>query len=107
MDIDALSNNGVDYVIIDNGQIAPQVKQLFPSDNGVNCVLELIGTVTLLDSIQAVTPKGIVCNTGILGKQRKWIIKTLNHFQQFLPQSNSQQYSKPSLLQHQKEDRGQ
>src|SRR5215472_6780928 len=73
MDIDASRNNGVDYVIIDNGQIAPQVKQLFPSDNGVNCVLELIGTVTLLDSIQAVAPKGIVCNTGILGNE--WIIK--------------------------------
>jgi len=33
----------------------------------------LIGTVTLLDSIQAAAPKGIVCNTGILGNE--WIIK--------------------------------
>ena len=43
------------------------------SENGVNCVLELIGTVTLLDSIRAAAPKGIVCNTGILGNE--WIIK--------------------------------
>jgi NADPH:quinone reductase len=71
--IDALRNNGADYVIIDNSEIASQVKQLFPSDNGVNCVLELIGTVTLLDSIQAAAPKGIVCNTGIIGNE--WIIK--------------------------------
>jgi NADPH:quinone reductase len=71
--IDALRNNGADYVVIDNGQIASQVRQLFPSDNGVNCVLELIGTVTLLDSIQAAAPKGIVCNTGILGNE--WVIK--------------------------------
>jgi NADPH:quinone reductase-like Zn-dependent oxidoreductase len=70
--IDALRKN--DYVIIDNGQVASQVKQLFPSDNGVNCTTsELIGTVTLLDSIQAAAPKGIVCNTGILGNE--WIIK--------------------------------
>ena len=71
--MDALRDNGADYVIIDNGQIAPEVKQLFPSDNGVNCVLELIGTVTLLDSIQTAAPKGIVCNIGILGNE--WIIK--------------------------------
>jgi NADPH:quinone reductase len=71
--IDALHKNGADYVVIDNGQISTQVKQLFPSDNGVNCVLELIGTVTLLDSIQAAASKGIVCNTGILGNE--WIIK--------------------------------
>ena len=54
MDIDALRNNDVDYVIIDNGQIAPQVKQLFPSDNGVNCVLELIGTVTIIQRVLVV-----------------------------------------------------
>jgi NADPH:quinone reductase len=76
--IDALPNNDADYVVIDNGQIASQVRQLFPSDNGVNCVLELIGTVTLLDSIQAAAPKGIVCNTGILGNE--WVINSGNCF---------------------------
>jgi len=78
--IDALLNNGADYVIVDNGQIASEVKQLFSRNDdkcngadGVNCVLELIGTVTLLDSMQAAAPKGIVCNTGILGNE--WTIK--------------------------------
>jgi NADPH:quinone reductase len=41
------------------------VKQRVPG--GVNGVLELIGTVTVLDSLQAVAPKGIVCMTGGLG----------------------------------------
>jgi NADPH:quinone reductase len=77
--IDAVRNNGADYVIVDNGQIASEVKQLFSGNDdndgngGVNCVLELVGTVTLLDSMQAAAPKGIVCNTGILGNE--WTIK--------------------------------
>jgi NADPH:quinone reductase-like Zn-dependent oxidoreductase len=30
-------------------------------------VLEIIGPVTLLDSLRAVRPRGIVCHTGLLG----------------------------------------
>jgi len=77
--IDPLRNNGADYVIVDNGQIASAVKQLFSGNDdngggkGVNCVLELIGTVTLLDSMQAAAPKGLVCNTGVLANE--WTIK--------------------------------
>jgi NADPH2:quinone reductase len=67
---DALRENGADDVVIDTGQIANEVKQRVPG--GVNGVLELIGTVTLLDSLQAVAPKGIVCFTGILGNA--WVI---------------------------------
>lgn len=67
---DALLANGVDEVVIDNGQIAEQVRQL--TDGGVNGVLELIGTTTLRDSLQATAPKGIVCFTGILGNS--WIL---------------------------------
>ncbi len=53
-------------------------KQLFSSDDdngaeGVNRILELIGTVTLLDSVQPAVPKGIVCNMGIPGNE--WTIK--------------------------------
>jgi hypothetical protein len=64
-----LSGDSRDRIAADNdiGLSMSEVKQLFPSDNGVNCVLELIGTVTLLDSIQAGALKGIICNTGILG----------------------------------------
>ncbi len=67
---DALRENGADDVVIDTGQIANEVKQRV--SGGVNGVLELIGTVTLLDSLQAVAPKGIVCFTGILGNA--WVM---------------------------------
>ena len=57
--------NGADYVIIDNQNISQKVKAIFPK--GVNKVLELVGTVTLKDSLQCIAHKGIVCMTGILG----------------------------------------
>ncbi len=61
----ALEANGADHVVIDSGSIAPEVRALVPE--GVSHVLELVGTTTLLDSLQAAAPKGVVCNTGILG----------------------------------------
>jgi NADPH:quinone reductase-like Zn-dependent oxidoreductase len=67
---DVLRENGADDVVIDTGQIADEVKRRVPG--GVNGVLELIGTVTLLDSLQAVAPKGIVCFTGLLGNA--WVM---------------------------------
>ena len=60
-----LTKNGANKVIIDGGTIAKTVKLLNP--NGVDRVFELVGTQTLLDSLQCTAPKGIVCNTGILG----------------------------------------
>ncbi|MFT4736373.1 MAG: NADPH:quinone reductase-like Zn-dependent oxidoreductase [Cyclobacteriaceae bacterium] len=67
----ALLNNGVDHVIIDNGTVKEQVRDIYPM--GVNKVLELIGTRTLKDSLQCIAPKGTVCMTGILGSE--WTIK--------------------------------
>jgi NADPH2:quinone reductase len=67
---EALRENGADDVVIDTGQIADEVKRRVPG--GVNGVLELIGTVTLLDSLQAVSPKDIVCFTGLLGNA--WVM---------------------------------
>ncbi len=67
---DALRENGADEVVIDTGQIADVVKRRV--SGGVNGLLELIGTVTLLDSLQAVAPKGIVCFTGLLGNA--WVM---------------------------------
>ena len=61
----ALRSNGASEVVIDSGQIAPEVRRLMP--DGVDGVLELIGTTTLLDSLRCARPRGIVCNTGILG----------------------------------------
>lgn len=60
-----LKENGVDYVLLDDGQINLKLKNLFPK--GVDKVLELIGIETLKDSLQCIRPKGIVCMTGILG----------------------------------------
>lgn len=67
----ALLDNGVDHVIIDNGTVKDQVRKIYPM--GVNNVLELIGTRTLTDSLKCIAPKGIVCMTGILGSE--WTMK--------------------------------
>jgi NADPH2:quinone reductase len=68
-----LKENGADYVLLDDGKINSNLKNLFPK--GVNNVLELIGVETLKDSLQCIAPKGIVCMTGILGGS--W---TINEF---------------------------
>lgn len=56
---------GADEVVIDAGTIADRVRASHP--RGVDRVLELIGTTTLLDSLQCARPGGVVCMTGILG----------------------------------------
>lgn len=67
----ALMANGADHVVIDNGSISDTVRELFPT--GVTHVLELIGAATLLDSLKTAAPRGVVCNTGILGNT--WVLK--------------------------------
>lgn len=68
---EAIRANGADDVVIDTGRIAADVVRRVPA--GVDGVLELIGTVTLLDSLRAVRPRGVVCNTGILGNA--WVME--------------------------------
>ena len=63
----ALTDNGADYVVIDNGIVAEQVREIYPE--GVSKVLELIGTRTLNDSLKCIVTKGMVCMTGILGNE--------------------------------------
>jgi NADPH:quinone reductase-like Zn-dependent oxidoreductase len=63
-----LRASGVDQVFIDTGSIAEQVKEVSPG--GVDKVLELVGTTTLLDSLQCAKQRGIVCMTGMVGN--KW-----------------------------------
>jgi NADPH:quinone reductase-like Zn-dependent oxidoreductase len=63
-----LRSSGADQVLIDTGAIASQVKEVFPS--GVDKVLELIGTMTLGDSLRCAKQRGIVCMTGMVGN--KW-----------------------------------
>lgn len=59
-----LKNNGATHVFVDDGIIARSVKKVFP--NGVDKVLELVGTSTLKDWLKCVREGGICCMTGIM-----------------------------------------
>lgn len=61
---DALRSVGVDHPLIDDGNIATQVRELVP--DGVDTALELVGTPTLLDTLRATKVHGVVCFTGML-----------------------------------------
>ncbi len=56
---------GVEHVLIDDGQIAEQVRRLVVG--GVDAVLELIGSPTMADSLRSCAPGGKVCAAGVLG----------------------------------------
>jgi len=60
-----LTRIGADHVIVENGHLVKDVKQLFPS--GIDRVLDLIGSTTLMNSMKATASKGIVCMAGFLG----------------------------------------
>lgn len=65
-----LINHGAHKVLIDDGNLASQIKQ---NDEGkVHKLLELVGAQTLPDSLQCVREGGIVCMTGMLSE--KWSI---------------------------------
>ncbi len=63
-----LRASGADHVFLDEGSVESQVRAAFPQ--GVDKVLELIGTTTLEDSLRCARQGGIVCMTGIVGN--KW-----------------------------------
>ena len=73
--VSILRSSGSEETFIDNGRIAEEVRKTHPQ--GVDKVLELIGTSTLEDSLQCAREGGIVCMTGIVGNQ--WA------FEQFAP----------------------
>jgi NADPH:quinone reductase-like Zn-dependent oxidoreductase len=62
-----LRSSGVDQVFIDTGSIAEQVREVCPG--GVDKILELVGTTTLLDSLSCARQRGIVCMAGMVGNQ--------------------------------------
>lgn len=66
-----VKSSGASKVIIDTGSIADEVKK--QTGGGVNKVLELVGTTTLLDSLQCTQPHGIVCMTGMVGNS--WTVE--------------------------------
>ncbi len=68
---DALRDVGVDYPLIDDGDVAAQVRSLIP--DGVDTALELVGTPTLPDTLRATRVHGVVCFTGMLSNQ--WTVR--------------------------------
>jgi NADPH:quinone reductase-like Zn-dependent oxidoreductase len=63
----ALRENGATHVLIDDGQLNESVRAIFPQ--GVDKVLELVGTTTLHDSLQCIKPGGTGCMSGMLAEQ--------------------------------------
>ena len=68
---DALLDIGVDHVIIEDGNVAAQVRAVVPI--GVDTALELIGTPTLPDMLRSTRVHGVVCFTGMLSNE--WTVK--------------------------------
>ena len=60
-----LLENGADHVFIETGSITVDVRKIFAG--GVNNVLELVGTSTLMDSLRSTAVHGAVCMTGMVG----------------------------------------
>jgi NADPH:quinone reductase len=67
----ALTGVGVDNVLIDDGNVALQVRQVFP--DGADAALELVGTPTLPDTLRSVRVHGVVCFTGMLSNE--WTVR--------------------------------
>jgi NADPH:quinone reductase-like Zn-dependent oxidoreductase len=66
----ALADHGVEHPLLDTGNIASAVRELAPE--GVDAVLELVGTNTLPDSLRATRVHGTVCFTGMVSNE--WTI---------------------------------
>jgi NADPH:quinone reductase-like Zn-dependent oxidoreductase len=69
--LEFLKECGADFVLLDNENFSKQIFSYFPQ--GVNKVLELVGTVTLKQSLKLLSEHGILCMTGILGGE--WVLK--------------------------------
>lgn len=65
-----LKAQGADFVLVDGSDLAEQLFTNFP--DGVDKVLELVGTVTLKNSLRLVSEHGILCMVGILGGE--WVL---------------------------------
>ena len=66
----ALAAHGVDHPLVDDGELAKQVRAIVP--DGVDAALELVGAPTLPDTLRAVRLHGTVCFSGILSNS--WTI---------------------------------
>jgi NADPH:quinone reductase len=59
-----LAAAGVDHPVLDDGAVAARVREIVP--DGVDAALELVGTPTLRDTLQAVRVHGVACVSGML-----------------------------------------
>lgn len=66
----ALRELGVDHVLVDDGDVADQVRELVPA--GVDGAVELVGVNVLRDTLRATRTGGTVCFTGMLSDE--WTI---------------------------------
>ncbi len=69
--LDLLRQRGVDHPLIDTGEVARAVREIYP--DGVDAALELVGTPTLPDTLRAVRVHGTVCFTGLVSGE--WTVK--------------------------------
>jgi NADPH2:quinone reductase len=67
---EALWAIGVDHAVVDDGEIAEQVRAIVPG--GVDNALELVGSSTLRDTLRATRVHGVVCFTGMLSN--RWTV---------------------------------
>ncbi|MEV6648873.1 zinc-binding alcohol dehydrogenase family protein [Amycolatopsis sp. NPDC051371] len=68
--LETLREHGVDHPLLDDGDVATQVRKIAPE--GVDAALELVGTPTLPDTLKATRVHGTVCFTGMLSNH--WTI---------------------------------
>jgi hypothetical protein len=66
-----LKEHGVDHPLLDTGEVAPAVRELYP--DGVDAALDLVGTQTLPDTLRAVRVHGTACFGGSLSNQ--WTVR--------------------------------
>ena len=71
---DFLRDLGAAEVFLDDGEIADKVRHVYA--DGVDKILELVGTKTLLDSLECCRKGGVVCATGIIGNE--WSLHDFN-----------------------------
>ena len=64
--VSVLRANGATHVVIDNGPLNELIRAIFPE--GVDKVLELVGTSTLHDSLNCLKPGGTGCMSGMLAE---------------------------------------
>ena len=62
-----LKERGVHHPLLDAGEVAPAVRELYP--DGVDAALDLVGTPTLQDTLRAVRVHGTGCFGGSLSNQ--------------------------------------